>query len=666
MTNIKTPLLKRAASPAFLFFVFIIAVMAACILTSCDSQNADVIPAVTASASGQNPETTVGYEPDDKTSEPGDSDAQSDAIAPIPDKPLEGFYDVIVAGGEPEGVAAALAAARNGAKTLLVEKGDALGGLMTLGMLNYIDQNRGPDGELLTRGIFLEFYSALGNAFDIDEAKKWFMDKCIAEQNLTVLVDTEIIAPIMDGKTITGLEIQEKNSSEPLAVQSKAVIDATADGDIAAASGAPYTVGGEDYGAHGVLQGVTLVFEVAGVDWDTLVNHIRSDGLSYTGVNGMAAWGYPEEVKDYTPADGNMRFRGPNIARLVNGNVLLNALIIFGVDATDPDSYAEGIARGEREIPYIIDFMRERFPGFENCSFVRHAPRLYVRETRHFQGEYRLTITDVLENRDHWDRIGHGGYPIDVQASSPDTYGTCFGTPDIYSIPFRCLVPLDIEQLLIAGRSASYDSLAHGSARVVPVGMVTGEACGTAAAYSVSRGVSFRQMSRDPDAILWLQNTLKDQGAYLIEYDPPRMAVMDHWAYSGVVVMRELGLAAGGYRNDYQLESDVSGRMYVLSIANDIMRVINERTEHFDQSLTPISEVRLDMADATVGSLLILAAQCASDGNMFDDAADAESYLIERGILDENDLRYFPVMDAIASVGQLYYVFGQLYTILMK
>ena len=87
----------------------------------------------------------------------------------------------------------------------------------------------------------------------------------------------------------------------------------------------------------------------------------------------------------------------------------------------DEESKAEGIRRGEEEIPYLIDFMRKNFIGFENVEYVDHAPRLYVRETRHIQGEYRLTITDVLENRDHWDRIGHGSYPVDVQPTGPRT-----------------------------------------------------------------------------------------------------------------------------------------------------------------------------------------------------------------------------------------------------
>jgi hypothetical protein len=391
------------------------------------------------------------------------------------------------------------------------------------------------------------------------------------------------------------------------------------------------------------------------------------------------AWGFIEEVDNFAPLDANMRFRAPNIARLKNGNVLINGLIIFGVNALDQASYAEGIERGRREIPHIIEFMRENFIGFENASLVGYAPRLYVRETRHFIGEYRLTVTDVLENRDHWDRIGHGSYAVDIQPSSPYNLGNGIGNPDIYSIPFRCLVPLEIDQLLIAGRSASYDSIPHGSTRVIPVGMVTGEACGAAAAYTALHGIRFRQMAYDAEAVSWLQNQLKKQGAYLVEYTPPRVAVMDHWAYPGLVVMRELGLAAGGYANDYRLDEEVPHRWALQNRANRMMSLISERTADRGIFRVPVWETSLDSDKVTVAQVLITAAQCLSAGDrewiqssqaangdkfepmLFANAGEAEDYLMKRGVLDEDDLLHFPDTGEISTFGQLFYVLGSVY-----
>ena len=634
---------------------------------------------------------------------------------------VEGYH-VIVAGGEPEGIAAALSAARNGMSTLLVEKGDALGGLMTLGMLNFLDMNYGPgnplpetgivedfynltisrtngiltpgikdylemnDGKnnvLLTRGIFAEFFIAQRNSFDIENAKKWFMDTCLAEPNLTVMLNTEIIAPVLSGNTITGLEIKRQGVAASEIVRSKTVIDATVDADIAAAAGVPFTVGGEDYGAHGVFQGVTLIFKMNGVDWRAVIRHINRDGNPNSGVGLWAAWGYATEAQGYVPTDENMRFRGPNIARQRNGDVFINALIIFGVDALDPVSYAEGIKRGENELPYLVEYIRENFAGFEDASYIGHAPRLYVRETRHIVGEYRLTITDVLENRDHWDRIGHGNYPVDIQPTDPRSSGNAVGAPDIYSIPFRCLVPLEIDQLLVTGRSASYNSLPHGSTRVLPIGMVTGEACGAAAAYSITHGVTFRQMAYDTQAILWLQNRLRKQNAYIVEYVPPRMEVMDHWAYPGLVVLRELGLNHGGYSNNYGLDVPLPHRWALQTRINTIMRIVNERSADDAGRQIVTKEYSFNSDKIPVSLLLLTAAECASMYDMsaqaanlasgraasplvFADAADAADYLMELNILEPGALQYFPDYDVIATMGQLVYILGNLYTALVN
>ena len=578
-------------------------------------------------------------------------------------------YHVIVVGGEPEGIAAALSSARNGAKTLLIERGEALGGLMTLGMLNFLDMNHGPKGELLTRGIFEEFYKALGNAFDLEQAKSWFLRACEAEPNLTVSLNTSVIKPLLEGDKLTGLVVIR--DGREMTLRALAFIDATTDADIAAAAGVPYTVGGEDYGAGGAFQGVTLVFEVSGVDWRAVSDYLKNDGNPGTGVDGNAAWGYGAEAQKYNPSDENTRFRGPNIARQKNGNVLLNALIIFGVDALDPESYALGIERGLAEIPRIIGFMRENFKGFEQAAFAGAAPRLYVRETRHIIGEYRLTITDVLENRDHWDRIGHGSYPVDIQPTGPGNFGNIIGVPDIYSIPFRCLVPLKVDGLLVAGRSASYDSIPHGSARVIPIGMVTGEACGAAAAYAVKNDYSFRRMTSDEKAIKDLQNALIRRGAYLTEYVPPVMAVTRHWAYSGVRVARELGLTEGGYNNDYRLENPLPNRWALQNKLNRLMSLARARTAARGEGQVPFWEISLPDDDIPLSELVYETARAASLAGAalpeeFAGFGEARLYLLEKGILDRADSEHFPDPDAVATYGQLLYLLGRLYTYLTQ
>jgi hypothetical protein len=470
-------------------------------------------------------------------------------------------YDVIVVGAEPEGIAAAISAARNGMNTLLLEKSPALGGLMTLGQLNFLDMCYGRDDTLLTRGIFQEFYDGVGGtAFDITEAKNYFIDLVTGEPLLTLRTNAALLSPVMEGKTLTGVNVWEKDGE--VTYTARRFIDATADGDLAALAGAPYTYGGEDIGEKDRQMGVTLVFELSGVNWPRVFAHLNAQrlkamftgGAASMGATGKSAWGYENEGFSYAPHDSLMRLRGFNIAHQRNGNVLINALLIFGVDPLDPHSCAEAVDRAKTELVYLLPYIRQNFTGFDKAELSAAASQLYVRESRHFIGEYQLTIDDVLENRDQWDKIAIGGYPADVQPSMEQPFGNIIGSPDRYAIPFRCLLPLEVEHLLLAGRSASYTSLAASSARVLPLGMACGQAAGAAAAQSLRENMDFRAMSRDRQAIGRLQATLKEQGAYLDDFsiDEP---VMAHWAYQGLAVLRRLGLAEGGYQNDYRLEA---------------------------------------------------------------------------------------------------------------
>jgi len=474
----------------------------------------------------------------------------------------EAAYQLIVVGSEPEAVTAAVSAARNGIETLLIAEDPALGGLMTQGRLNFLDMNYGANKELLTRGIFAEFYQEQGNAFDIEAAKRYFLNLVKKEPHLSLKLNAPFLRPLLEGNKLAGVVVKENGQEQEYRAQR--VIDGTADADVAAAAGVPYTVGTEDYGLKDRTMGATLVFRVKGVNWpyvflynnfQRLLSKINAKwGDPAAGATWKVAWGYGKQALEYKPQDPLMRYRGPNLARQADGTVLINALLIFGVDGLDQESKARGIERGKQELPHIIKFMRDRFAGFGRAELVDAAEELYIRETRHIYGEYRLTIDDVLENRDHWDRIAHGSYPVDIQPAGPQDLGNVIGKPVLYSIPYRCLVPQKVDNLLVVTRSASYDSLPHGSVRVLPVGMAVGEAAGVATFYSLGNNLSYREISRQPQVVQRIQEQLQAQGAYLVQSEPPRPQVMEHWAYPGLKVMRQLGLAAGGYANDYHLE----------------------------------------------------------------------------------------------------------------
>ena len=555
-------------------------------------------------------------------------------------------YDVIVVGGDPEGVCAAVSSARNGLKTLLIEDDEALGGLMTLGKLNFIDICESRDGSILTQGLFMEFYDAVGGtAFDVETAKQFFYDWVVNEENATLKLNTEFVKPVMDGNTIVGVVVEE--NGEQTTYTASRIIDATVDADVAAASGVPYTIAGEDIGEKERHMGVTLVFELSGVNWDKVVNYLENDDNEGTGATEKTAWGYTREGYAYEPKDELMRLRGFNVARQDNGNVLVNALIIFDVDAMSEESKAQGIARAQKELEYIVPYVREHFIGFEDVQLAGTASQLYIRESRHIIGEYQLTIDDVLENRDQWDKIAIVAYPADIQPTAGQTYGTVIGSPDRYAIPFRSIVPLEVENMLVIGRSASYTSLAAGSARVIPVGMAEGEAAGVASAYSLNNAISFRDMSADEAAIADVQKTLKKQGAYLDDFEVHE-AFMDHWAYPGVKVIRSLGLLDGGYSNDYRLDEPM-GKWRLQNMINNSLKKTGREFALVEDITDPV----------TNGNMIAVAARLA---DVHADTYEAQlNGLQEKGILTEEILSHLGAetetplaAEAIMVVANLY------------
>lgn len=560
-------------------------------------------------------------------------------------------YDVIVVGGDPEGVCAAVSSARNGLKTLLIEDDAVLGGLMTLGKLNFIDICEDRQGNILTQGLFMEFYDAVGGtAFDVEVAKRFFYDWVINEENATLKLNTAFVEPVMDGDTIVGIVVEE--NGEQVTYTASRIIDATVDADVAAAAGAPYTVAGEDIGMKDRQMGVTLVFELSGVNWDAVVTHLENDDNTGTGATDKTAWGYTREGYAYEPKDSLMRLRGFNVARQDNGNVLINALIIFGVDPMSAESKANGIVRAQKELEYILPYVRENFIGFEDVELVGTAEQLYIRESRHIIGEYQLTIDDVLENRDQWDKIAIVAYPADIQPTAGQTYGTVIGSPDRYAIPFRSIVPLKVENMLVIGRSASYTSLAAGSARVIPVGMAEGEAAGVVSAYSLENTISYRDMIVDEAAISSVQKSLKQQGAYLDDFEVHE-AYMDHWAYPAVKVLRGLGLMDGGYSNDYGLDKLLTnGRLQ--NLLNNTMSKTGKEIEKVLDVPSPV----------TNNSLIAVAARVA--GVTIEGYDNQIAALMDLGILTDNILQHMGAENETPMVAEAAMIIANLYTFMVQ
>lgn len=576
------------------------------------------------------------------------------------EKDVPKSYDCIVVDGSPEGVTAAISAALNGLKTLLICQDEALGGLYTLGELNYIDVPESRDGTVLVEGIYKEFYDAVGGSgFDVTVAKNTFYDMVKAEDNITLRVESKFVSPVKEGDTVTGVTVEE--NGKQVTYEAPVVIDATPDGDVCAAAGAASTFAGEDIGERDREMGVTLVFRLSGVDWEKVSAYVSTpqDGASSAegGVNGNLAWGYSKEGFAYKPKDDSMRLRGFNIARQANGDVLINSLIIFDVDALDPESRAEGIKRGQKELPSIVKYMNDNCVGFEKAELAGTAEQLYVRETRHILCEDTLTIDDVLENRSQEAAIAVTNYPVDVQATKTQTYGTVVGFPDQYEIGLGSLIPQKIDGLMIVGRAAGYTSMAAGSARIVPTGMACAQAAGVAAKVAQDENVTaLRNLLESDAAVKKIQSLLTEQGARLAHTEVHE-AVMDHWAYDGLKVIRSMGFADGGYDNDYRLDETVTGPRFA--------NMMNTAVKKSALALEP----RIAVNDETTnGEMLPALAKkvAALDGSSApEDFSTSVQFLQTRGILDASLTEHFSDESATADAASCYMLAARLYEYLL-
>ncbi|RIX52812.1 FAD-dependent oxidoreductase [Paenibacillus nanensis] len=501
-------------------------------------------------------------------------------------------YDVIVVGTDPEGVTAAVSAARNGLKTLLVDGKDReiMGGLFTLGWLNSLDMNRTPDGkDYYNKGLFKEWFDQIeGDSFDIVTAANAFHRMVEAEENIEVRMGLEAIEPIVEesengDSVVTGAKLTMGDGTS-LQVSASAVIDATQDADFAAAAGAEFTFGREDIGDTELLMAVTPVFKLTNVTpevWSKVKERLNGDESDGTGANDHSAWGYVE-MWDYPSTNPErIRSRGLNLGRQNDETMLVNSVQIFGVDPFDPASREEAYEIARKELPLMLEHMKKLYPEFADIELGELAPELYIRETRHLVGMYRLNMVDLLEQRTHPDDIAYGSYPVDIQSTSAakTDRGAVLMGPKLYGVPFGALVPQTIDGLLVVGRSASFDTLPHGSARVVPLGMATGEAAGAAVKVSLDENVSLRELAASEQLVDKLQERLTAQGMDLEAPKTEPYAFISHPAYEGLKAAVSMGIAQGAYKNDFALDETSNPKRIVNNMAG-VSKVYRDAFPH--------------------------------------------------------------------------------------
>lgn len=439
------------------------------------------------------------------------------------------IYDVAVIGGGPAGIGAAVAAARKGAKTVLVEKRGFLGGNITacyVETCNHFFHKTNFNASGIYAEIEEEYKKQFGRSHDIrpdsphrfsSEYLKIFLDAFLRKEGVVIKLHAFVNDVIMEDGQIQCIIIQTKKG--PVAIKASQFIDATGDGDVAYSAGVPFAQGRD---LDGRCQPGTVNFRVAGAD-----SQLLSDGYDHL-----------KEImkrfhEDYRAGKTGLRCYRQDIpfGRLTPGGQVsyINYACAYGIDPTDIDDLTRGEIECREYILEIYHYMKENFEGMQNIEIASIAPEIGFRDSRRIKGEYELTEDDIETGKQFDDAILE--YPRFYDMLTPDEKLLTKGDGSLegrgyeghiyvpaengrtYSIPYRCLIPLGVKNLLVSGRCISANHVAESSVRAISACMLTGQVAGTAAAICVRDNV----MPRDVD-IRKLQKTLKQDNVKLPEY----------------------------------------------------------------------------------------------------------------------------------------------------
>lgn len=443
--------------------------------------------------------------------------------------------DVLVVGGGPAGIGAALGAAQAGASVVLAERYGFLGGNATvalvmpwmsfhtrrprppaLGTTSLFPTDHGEAGEPVVGGAHVDVIERLvreGGAvppapetgytvpFDPEVFKVTAMD-VLDEAGVDYLLHAFASGLV---EQPAGIGVVFETKSGPVVVEAATVVDATGDGDVAAAAGAPVEIGRD---TDGLVQPMTLMFRMVGFVRERFGDYVAEHPDQWRSVHGL--WDLIEQATAHgeldLPREDLLFFGTPH-----EGEVAVNSTRVthrLGIDVWDLTA-AEATAR--RQAREVERFLRRYVPGFEDAYLAQSGVGIGIRETRRVVGDHQLTAEEVLAARKHGDVIARGTYPIDIHnPTGPGTLLRPVPAGDAYDIPLRCLLPRGVERVLTAGRCISGTHEAHSSYRVTPIAMATGQAAGVCAALAATTQRPPRSVPHED-----VQGELARQGADL-------------------------------------------------------------------------------------------------------------------------------------------------------
>jgi hypothetical protein len=403
--------------------------------------------------------------------------------------PVQASYDVVVCGAGPAGVAAALTAARAGARVCLIENQGCLGGVWTSGLLSFILDARDKPGIMRELREKLRARGAIAEHRDLydAEAMKLLLEELCDTDQVDVRLYTRLTGAFVEGRKLTHAILESKEGR--FAVGGSCFVDTTGDGDLSALAGCDFDFGRP---SDGLTQPMTLMILVSGIP-EKVSRAAYSSEMSGSCVN-KDVFCAELRTAGFSPS-----YTKPSIFALPNGlcAVMVNHAYEFsGLDSRD---LTRATMQTRREVHEAVAAMRRIGPEWADVTLVATAAQIGVREGRRVHGRYRVTVDDLLEGRRHDDAIVRVAFPVDVHSMRKSDGGGYSGDTVHrqvfpYDIPARALMARDRDNLLVAGRCISGDFHAHASYRVTGDAVPTGEAAGLLAAVSAREGIAPHQI----------------------------------------------------------------------------------------------------------------------------------------------------------------------------
>jgi FAD dependent oxidoreductase len=460
---------------------------------------------------------------------------------------LRDSFDVVVAGGGTAGAIAGIAAARSGARTLIVERYGQLGGVLSLGMTFHgvVDGEGywvlgGVGRELIERLIPLggatqpSVDPLFGSVSGQDpELLKLVLLQMAVEADVQLLLHAMVVDVTSHAGRVSGLVVATKHGIE--VIPAAQFVDCTSDADLVARAGGQLTVGRE---SDHLTQPASRIFRVAGVDLDRMWGHLARHPEDHGLPEGWHGGDFDVEFLRDTPGASMEVFSGLITCARAAGDfhvprdrisidtmpgrreITVNVTRVHDVDGTDPDSLTRAEVQAQLQMLEVMRFLHDYVPGFEEAYIVSTPFQLGVRETRRIVGDYALTKVDVQSGRNFEDQVARGAYPLDVHDVRPgDTKHNATAWAggvrlsriwQSYGIPRRCLLPNGLANVAVGGRCISATHQAAGSTRGQTVCMATGHAAGTMAATAAIQSVDPADLPIDS-----VQHVLRSQGAIL-------------------------------------------------------------------------------------------------------------------------------------------------------